>query len=115
MSSNNPKITEAAARLQKQKHQDRLQSKTDRSAASRLEQISEEMIYWKKRLATKSPDANKIIDKLISLRAEQATLLIQDLHESSVVLAKQKTAAIIAAYYADCAKLMSVTKSHHHG
>ncbi len=110
MSSN-----DAAHRLAVQKNKDRLGSQnTSERRATRLEHINEELIFWKKKLAANLADT-KIVDTLIRLRAEQTTLHLEDLYESSAILAKQKTPGIIAAYYADCAKLLAATNRAQNG
>lgn len=113
MSSN-----DAAYRLAVQKNRDRLTQSPINSGqiSDRLEQITEEFTYWKKRLTHASPlERQTITEKLIALRAEQTTQIIQDLHESSPILAKQKTRSLIAAYYRDCARLMAATNYSSNG
>lgn len=107
MSSN-----DAAYRLALQKNKSRLP--VDR--ASRLAHITEEMTHYKKRLLDLPPiEQTRVIDRLIALRAEQTALCLEELHESSPFLVENKTKTIIAAFYADCAKLMAATNNSTNG
>ena len=78
-------------------------------SSNRLGQIDEEMAYWKNR--AKTQDQKIAVDKLLSLRAEQTILHIKNLHEESPVIAKHKTDSIIAAYYADCTRLLAALQT----
>ena len=107
MSSN-----DAAYQLALQKNKSRLP--VDR--ASRLAHIAEEMAHHKKRLLElPHSEQTKTVDRLIALRAEQTALCLEELHDSSPFLVETKTKTIIAAFYADCAKLMAATNNQTNG
>lgn len=82
------------------------------------EQIVEEMDYWKKKLralesdssATKTGNKEKIIDRLLDLRAQQTMLFIQNLYEQKQPLLEKKISAAVTHYYADCLRLIAATK-----
>ncbi len=85
------------------------------SSPINLEHLVEEMAFWKKKLLatdfTAQPDGTakkeKIIDRLIDLRARQTMAFIQDIHETKHPLAKPKIDQAIIFYYADCIKLIA--------
>ncbi len=110
--------SDAAYLLAKQRNKNLLSKQQGAltSPVNRLEQVAEALQYWKQRFTSTTPlDQEKIIEKLIHLRAEQTILLIQEVQEQTPVLADQKTSRIMAAYYADCAKLLTLTPQNHNG
>lgn len=73
----------------------------------RLKNIDEELSYWKQRLLA-APINNRqpIIDRLITLRAEQTTIFLANLHHEKSALEDRKSKKLIAHYYHDCARLL---------
>lgn len=115
MSSNDP-----AYQLALQKNQARLaRTRQDFSGSNdRLTHIQEELTHWKNKLANTADTTtkNQLVDRLLALRAEQASLLLTALHNSNTeVQTEQKTTAIITAYYADCARLLAAVNHQPHG
>lgn len=78
----------------------------------RLKHIDEELSYWKQRLlAAPANNRQPIIDRLITLRAEQTTIFLANLHREKSALEDRKSKKIIAHYYQDCARLLKAAGS----
>ena len=82
-----------------------------KSAPIKEEEVAEEMIFWKKKLLN-APFENreKIIDKLIDLRAKQTMAFIENTHVNSEPLAEKKINQAIEHYYIDCIRLIAAAK-----
>lgn len=84
---------------------------SSQSTPINLENIVEEMAFWKKKLLTTPLEKReKIIDKLIDLRATQTMAFIENLHGERHPLAEKKINQAIEHYYADCFRLIAAAK-----
>lgn len=82
-----------------------------KSTPINLEHLQEEMDFWKTKLKNSTSDSReKIIDKLLDLRASQTMAFIENLHEDNHPLAAKKINAAIEHYYFDCLQLIMITK-----
>lgn len=75
------------------------------------EQVAEEMAFWKKKLLTTEPEKReRIIDRLIDLRAKQTMAFIENAYANSEPLAEKKINLAIEHYYTDCLRLIAAVK-----